>query len=288
MKKLLVLLAACSIGIVSCKDDDPATVPTDTSVGAVPATFTQKVLIEEFTGTWCGWCTDGAYRLENIVNANAGIAYGVSVHQGDVMEIPLYAVLDSVFNNNSFPAGMINRVPVGTDATPNRGYWATATNTQKAKIAKCGLALSSSISGTTANVTVHCGFKEALTGSYNLTVYLVEDHVTGGYSYNQQNYLYNDSNYIQTPYYSMPSPIVGFHHMQVVRKVMTANMGDPIPGAEIVAGNDYKVSLSADITGFNSSNMKVVAFIHKEGVTTSTRDIMNVQQAELGSVKDWN
>ena len=37
--------------------------------------FGSVELIEEFTGAWCGYCPDGAYRVKNLINANDGIRY---------------------------------------------------------------------------------------------------------------------------------------------------------------------------------------------------------------------
>ncbi len=57
MKKTLLILGF-AIALHSCKksnDDNPAPAssgnPSTNEIGAVPATATQKVLIEEFTGT---------------------------------------------------------------------------------------------------------------------------------------------------------------------------------------------------------------------------------------------
>jgi hypothetical protein len=110
MKKIIILGLAVAISITACKkksgeDATPTPTPTPTpTIGAVPSTFTKKVLIEEFTGAWCGYCVDGAYIVETIVAANSGKAIGVSIHQGDGMQISLYNTLDGIFNNTGFPA----------------------------------------------------------------------------------------------------------------------------------------------------------------------------------------
>ena len=67
--KILTITFGCLF--FSCEEEVP-------SIGPVPYSFTKKVLIEEFTGAWCGYCPDGAHRLENTINANNGNVIGVN------------------------------------------------------------------------------------------------------------------------------------------------------------------------------------------------------------------
>ena len=49
--------------------------------------FTQKVLIETFTGAGQPQCTDGFVKLDAILAANATKAIPVAIHYSDAMEI---------------------------------------------------------------------------------------------------------------------------------------------------------------------------------------------------------
>lgn len=273
------------------KDSDPVPPAGSNGVGAVPSSFTQKAFLEEATGAWCGWCTDGAYKMEQIIAANSGKVIGASLHQGDAMEIPLYNALDAVFNNSSFPAGMVSRVAYNGSVFMSRGSWSSAANAQLLQVAKCGVAIESSLPAPdSCSVTVHCGFLETFTGDYRVTVYLLEDEVTGsGSQYNQQNYLSGNANYQNTPYYSQPSVITGYKHMHVVRKVLSSNLGDPIPASGLTAGSDHKVTYGYKIpASMNPSKMKVVAFITKHGTSSTTHRVMNVNEVHLGQMKNWD
>ena len=53
--------------------------------GTVTA-YVQKVVGEELTGTWCGWCPRGAVALENMRNKYPDTFIGIAVHGGDVMQ----------------------------------------------------------------------------------------------------------------------------------------------------------------------------------------------------------
>ena len=73
MNKVKILSLLAIFIILGCEDEQKVY-----SISEVPSVFTKKVLIEEFTGAWCGYCPDGAYRLENLINSNAENIIGVS------------------------------------------------------------------------------------------------------------------------------------------------------------------------------------------------------------------
>ncbi|MEO8146064.1 MAG: Omp28-related outer membrane protein [Bacteroidia bacterium] len=264
----------------------------------VPSVFTKKALIEEFTGAWCGYCVDGAYIVETIVNApaNAGKAIAVSVHQGDGMQISLYNVLDGIFNNSGFPAGMVDRVPYIGTVCMNRGYWTTVTNTELAKEGKCGLTIKTDFNTSSDTITaeIHAGFKYALTGTYKMVAYLVEDSVTGtGSNYDQHNY-YSSTNPggpagpSTHPYYNLPPVITGFKHMQVVRKVMPTDLGEVVTASTIIPGGRFAKTYKFPVGTMKKGNLSIVAFVYKVGTSATTYEIMNVQKVKAGSTKSWD
>lgn len=298
MNKSFVIILSVLFAFSSCKKSDSETpepeIPPDTTtnnnnnnsgISEVPNSFVQKVLLEEFTGAWCTICPDTDYKRDQVVSANPGRVVAVAVHQTDGMSIStLYNTLFTNFNTNT-PSGMINRTPSLGNVALSASQWMSNTTVALGKTAKCGVAITSSVNGTTANVEVHAGFKETLSGNYNLTVYLVEDSVTGsGSGFNQAN-AYNTSS--GSPFYGLGNPIVNYKHNRVVRKVLSANLGDVIPASKLVAAGEHVQTFSADITGFNQSKLYVIGFINKVGATSTTHEIMNAQQAKIGTLKDW-
>lgn len=78
------------------------------SVGFLQAqTSPQKVLIEEHTGAWCGWCPDGHVVLGDVL-ANHPEAIGVMVHNNDGMDCAGGNTL-SAFYVSGFPTATLNR-----------------------------------------------------------------------------------------------------------------------------------------------------------------------------------
>lgn len=254
------------------------------AVGPVPATFTQKVLIEEFTGEWCGYCPDGALKLEAAVDQHPGLVFGAAIHDGDPYEISsLNTTFQTTFNVTGYPSGMVNRTPQGTTVCLDRNFWQSFATSLLAGNPPCGLAMTSYTTGTDSfYVQVHAGFNTALTGNHYLTVYVIEDEIV---SNGQANYYNNDSN---SPLYGLGNPIVGWKHNHVVRQVLTAPLGDPIPASKLTPGGEHVVKFGGRYTGINKSKMSFIAFVNTTGPTALDHKILNVQQAKLYEIKKWD
>jgi hypothetical protein len=168
----------------------------------------------------------------------------------------------------------------------NRTQWQSNFDVDKVKTANAGLALETSFTGTTATIKVHSGFNATLSGTYNLTVYLTEDNVGGtGNQFDQRN-SYNTS--AGHPYFGLGDPILNFKHNSVLRKVVSAPMGDLISSANIGSGKEDEKTYSVNIAGYDSSKLSVVAFITKAGSTPITQEVLNVQRVTLGQNKNWD
>ncbi|MCS6916531.1 MAG: Omp28-related outer membrane protein [Chitinophagales bacterium] len=257
------------------------------AVGPVPNTFTQKVLIEEFTGEWCGYCPDGALKLEAAVNQHPGKVFGAAIHDGDPYEIPsLNSTFQSTFNVSGYPSGMVNRTPSGSQVCLDRNFWLSFATSQLANNAVCGLAMTSYTTGTDSfYVQVHAGFNQALTGNHYLTVYVLEDGIV---SNGQANY-YNDGSIDpNSPLVGLGNPIVNWEHDHVVRQVLTAPLGDPIPASKLVPGGEHVVKFGGRYTGIKKDKMSFVAFVNTTGTTSLDHKILNVQKAKLYEIKKWD
>ena len=59
----LIKLLLLSFVFFACSDNNE-----EPEFSEMPLSFTKKVLIEEFTAAWCGYCPWGAAIVENIVS----------------------------------------------------------------------------------------------------------------------------------------------------------------------------------------------------------------------------
>lgn len=295
MKKIMLYLTAAGFMFASCqKDDEMSTssapgskVSTTTSVGPVPGTFTQKVLIEKLTGqNEPAAPANERYFSGYAINSPSNKYYVASLYNsgyiGHAYTNRLIQVLGS--GTPSMPTALVNRKAVNGSVYV-RPYAMTQPINNAANVtAACGLAMTSSVTSRTATINIHTGFNSLLTSNYRVNVYIIEDQVMSyDPKYSQAN-AYN--NVPGSPFYNLGNPILNYQHSNVVRGVVSGNGGDPISSANTVPGGTQVFTYRADlpIPSNNSSKFYVMAFI----TDNLTKEVMNVQMGELGSTVDWN
>ena len=291
-KKLLFIAAALTV--VACSKDDSTILSTNSGNdgninSTVPTTFTQKVLIETFTGAGQPQCTDGFVKLDNILSANSTKAIPVSIHYSDAMEINQYTTLQSAFSNGAapqFPSAMINRTASLGMLIFNRTQWQSNFDVNKVKAASCGLSIKTTVNGTQGVAEVHCGFNSALVGNYTVTAYLVEENVTGTGNYYDQRNGYNTTSGHQ--YYNVGDPIINFNHKYVLRKVVSTELGDALNNSNIKFGGEEIKTYTFSTAGINSANLYVVAFISKNGSASTDKFVLNAQKVKIGNTQNWD
>jgi hypothetical protein len=289
--KLALMVAAAAL-VASCsKDDDAApAVPnpggnTTPSISVPPGILTQKVLLEYHTAAWCGSCPDADSKRDQIMTTYQNKVVPVAIHQSDAMQIPGFFTIDATFGSNT-AYGMVNRIPSLSNVLLNRTQWLSNTSSALSRASTCGLAILSTVAGNNAAIEVQAAFLSGLTGNYNVTVYLTEMDVSGsGSTYDQVNTYNTDPS---SQWYNLGNPITGFKHKYVWRKAVTAVMGEQVPAVMLIEGGLFKKVYAADITGLNKDKLYVVAFVNKVGTTPTTHEVMNVQMAKLGTLKNWD
>ena len=75
---------------------------------------TKRVLLEQHTGAWCGWCVDGTFVMDQILELYGDQVIGVKIHGGgDAMQIPEQSEIGSVLGLTGFPSGTVDRKDFG-------------------------------------------------------------------------------------------------------------------------------------------------------------------------------
>jgi len=237
---------------------------------AVESTHTTKVMVEDYTGTWCQYCPRLAFALEQAVAADANII-PVALHDDNDMPFPNVTSLLNTFNITGFPSGRVNRTISWNESTSqpvglldNRQHM--------------GLAISSSISGSTitAEVNVHYDLK---TDSANrIVVYLLENDLV----YPQVNFYNGDPS---SSYFQQGNPIVDFVHNHTARTTFTNVYGDDIPFDESRTDSTHTANYTLTVPSSvqNTANLELVAF-----VVGPDNTVLNVQKADLGETKDFD
>jgi Outer membrane protein Omp28 len=249
--------------------------------------FTQKVLIEEHSGTWCGWCPLSKESIEKlIVNKNV---IGVEIHYNDKLTVldNIFIPLKNVFGYPAWPSGMVNRKKsvVGSTTIMSESDWAAnIDNILKKPKNEIGIGIDSKIIGNDIQILTQIKFKTAgIAEKYGIGIYLIENDVTG---YPQINYLSKNTQFKQYKAYTLPGEIQDIKHYNVARAAIS-----PIIGGFIIPEQASK-KLSIYKKLFVSSipqnvvvqkNCKIVAFIVNE-----KNEIQNVNYCDLGSKAEWN
>lgn len=303
MKYGIALFLAVSLFAGCTKNDipeiaDPANKP---DISAVPTSFSQKMLLEEFTSSLCGQCPKAHLLRDSLLLTYPNRFYSVAIHIADMMvdsgitsSVTGRNEIDSLFNPSGvYPSGLINRQESGVaDLIPD--YWGQKLNALLGAVPRCGLAIDAqTINGSTLQLAVHTGFSDNLYGDYRLHVYLVQGTVQS-----------NDSLYAQlndfsleglTPdstssLYLQNDTIRNYAHRYVLKRVISDNglAGDVIPQVLATRGNEYIRTYNVNLTGINTSGAFIIAFVDKYGDTGTTHRIENVQRVAVGEAKDWN
>ena len=68
---------------------------------------TRKVVVEDFTGMWCPYCTRGIAAMENLQNNYPETFIGIAAHDGDVLSTPDYAYVLATYQRR--PYVLMNR-----------------------------------------------------------------------------------------------------------------------------------------------------------------------------------
>ena len=236
----------------------------------LPSSFSKKAVVEDFTGTWCGWCPRLSYAA-SLVEEQTDKVFVVGVHNRDQMANSFGSALEGEFSISGFPTAYIDRANKWQGNQPSNIE--QALNAAEGTV-NVGLAIESSLTGSVLDFKVYQGFLENMT-DVKLVVYVLEDGILA----NQINY---------TSYYggvgsSGVSTIVDFEHNGVLRYAATDVMGDPTTSTAGVHEKSYSVDLSSyDV--LVPENTGVLAML----VDDSGKVLYNAQYVIAGQNQDFD
>lgn len=230
-----------------------------------PGSHIAKVLIQDFTGTWCGYCGPATLGVHKKAEKYPGRVIPVTIHDGS-KPFSLNFPKVSVFGIEGFPTIWTN------------GYKDDQLVSIPELIAQnkyLGLAINYDLKNKKATVKVH--YDPQWSGESILVVYLVEDGIIAP----QANYGNNDP---ASPSYQMGNPIQAFRHDGVLKATLTKPLGDKIPTNQISNGLytvEYNVEKKDNITDMKKT--RIVAF-----VLDKVNKVVNVQVAAVNENKDFD
>ena len=237
-----------------------------------PSPFTQKILLEDYTGTWCGHCPRVGINLATYVNNGHPNAIIVANHgpSSDPYTFSNHVAIRNAFNVTGYPTVWIDRNSVWNENTSQLDAAFTG------RRAPLGLAFETSINGSNINVKTKVKFDVTTSVNLKLVVYLVED----GKVYPQTNY----------GYFGLPDPINDYVHDGILRSNSTDIFGDNIPATSQVKGSIYEKSFTINTTGYDINKCRVVAFVVQGPNNQNRREkaVLNVQAVKAGENKNFD
>jgi len=244
----------------------------------------KKVLIEEFTTAPCQFCPDGAAVIEEILATNdRAIAVGQHACFGtDAMTIPEASAFCAAFSSGA-PTACVDRTIFAGEATVGHsrggGAWGNNAIVRRDLGAPVLVNLTGTYDSTNRSVDVDflAKFVDVVpSGDIRVSLFIVEDNVTGtGSGYDQVN-AYNGS--AGHPYAGAGNPIFGFNHKHVLRDVLPSTWGDNavIPSSPM-RGTEYSRNFSFTLnTAWDEDEVSLVAFVHYYDAAGGTgNEVMN-------------
>lgn len=237
--------------------------------------FQKNVLIEDYTGTWCGYCPRVAHGIE-LVHQQTENTVTVAIHRASLNpNSPSYdpytfnsTELENIINIPGYPKGMLNRMTQWSFPEPgNVSQVIALTEGQNPKL---GLAMNGTIANGAITLKVDTKFSKDFEG-LKLVVYVLEN----GLIHEQHNY---------TEYYNGEDVIANFEHNHVLRGCLTPLLGEAVSSTETQAGNTFTKTFTAPVpaTVENAGKLEFVAFM-----VDGNGNAINVRKASPGETQDF-
>ncbi len=183
----------------------------------------RNVILEEFTGRGCGYCTDGHRIANELMANNPGRLWAINIHAGGYAQTSYPNMITQDGNTihggfqiSGYPTGVVNRT---TAAGQSRSAWAGIASQQLNQTSECNVAGMAIVNPQTrlATITVEVYYTGNSTVDQNfLTVAMLQDSILGS----QADYgNYNPTQWLNGQYV----------HMHILRDVISESAwGDPI------------------------------------------------------------
>lgn len=253
-----------------------------TTVNGVSFMPTKRLVFEEGTGTWCGWCVRGIVYMDSMYHMYGSGVSLVAVHNGDPMTVSAY---DSWMSGKigGYPSALADR-SLELDPSDIIDYY----NQHHNDFGFANVTATSTITGTSLSVPVTVTPAVNLSGDYRLTMALTEYDVTGtGSGYDQHNYYagggYGSMTIGSTNFATLTNPVPAAqmeydHVARAISPSVTGTSGS-LP-ASMTAGTAYTATLTGTLSSsWNKDKMKAIVMM----LDNATGRVMNSYGFNIGA-----
>ncbi len=271
--------SAATIGVWAEHDGDRTTVERTLQ------SRSQKMVVEELTGSWCGYCVRGTVNMKRMLQKYPDTFIGIAVHSGDFLSIDEYClyIYNIASKNGSvgYPCSVTNRdytMDTGVDQWDELYDDITALPIE----GTIGLSIEPSRIDGEYTATSRVMFNsQSLGGRYRLAYAIMENDVyeSDDTRYRQHN-SYAGGTTPMDGYENLGEYVTDYHFNHVARGTIDApeGIGGSLP-EYIEAGKEYEhgVTFRLPDAVLNADNVQVVAMI----IDTRDNTVVNADRANL-------
>lgn len=241
--------------------------------------FPRRIVMEEATGTWCGWCPRGMMTIEQMKKKYPDNFIAIAIHNDYEMQVgnSYNPFLDMV---ESYPSAYINRKemidpwPFDIEDMKDKGEAKVTTQ------ARCLSAKEVEVESETV-----FGFSDSETAEYRLAYVVTEDNVG---PYKQANY-YSNPTAVDNPddlmnwWVHQSSPVEVMFN-EVARAIYSYDGVEGLLPKAVTEGETYKTKYTLTVPDNvkDLSNVRIVTLI----LDTRTGEILNADLCSLSDIPD--
>lgn len=246
-------------------------------------TQTKKVLLEWYASAANALSPDAAMIVDTL-KADYTHVIGVGVHAGgyvdDLQNSDTKAMHDKFFIN-FYPSGMVNRKAGSQGLIVQRSYWEDYVKAELGKSPEVVLDITNKYDAfkRALDISIDVEYLQSVSAGTYLTVYLVEDKVSGtGTGYDQKNATNTTTGHA---YFGKGDPIKNYEHRHVLREYVTSLSGNGL-GSGLSKGTKKKYSESITLSkDYDQEKVSVVAFVSYSSSSAAGNEILNAEIAPI-------
>ncbi len=207
----------------------------------------RRIVVEEATGEWCGWCPRGLVGLEMMKERHPQDFIAISVHGGDELEIPEYG--EFLAQADIFPTCAANRHAWGDPYNDIERLFTAEAGTANHYLYTLSATMDESHQLHTSSLL---RVDQSLpVQRLNVAIVVTEDHVEGLYQLNS----YAGSDMPMAGWESLPSIVAPVYYDDVARGIYPGYSGTELIHDLLEPGVDYTLALDfplpASVTDVN-------------------------------------
>lgn len=246
------------------------------------ASMVRRIVVEEATGEWCGWCPRGLVGLEMMKERYPSQFIAISCHQGDELQSDDYLPF---FNQvESFPSCIVDRRQTGDPYFDIERLF----QSEAAADNRMGFDVSATLSEENLTVQTHSTIwssEDIPALNLSLAFVVTEDGVVGQYQKNS----YSGAEGIEMGgWESLPSIVPNPVFNDVARGIAPSYEGTPCFSGMLVSGDrqefDYQFPLPAAVQHTNQIHVIALLIDHQNGSIVNACSVVPSASSDISHI----